>query len=226
MKRISILVMAALAALALTAAVGSASASASTVLCGKDVRPCAAGDVLSAGTPIFYANSGALGGDALDVNVGSLNFNCDGISLGGVSTAASGSKLPLEGMGKLFECQIGSGPRCSVNQVDNIPATLEWLGGVAAIKFGSASEHFTVTFNCTLKGEEIKCTFSHQQPYPLTMVIFYNKAEGHWEGSIEEETMTAQPGGDQAFCPAGKAAGLEASAPYQAHWNVFPSWTP
>ena len=110
MKRLSLLAIAAVAALALTAAIGSATASA-TLLCKSSVNPCPTAERLPAGSFNSYSNAGE--GNTFNFTLASTGsvFRCKQIYFAektlaesGTSTWETGTYLEANGARGLWDC--------------------------------------------------------------------------------------------------------------------------
>jgi hypothetical protein len=145
-KRISLLTIAALAALALTAAIGSATASA-TVLCKTNVSPCPSSDVLPAGNYITYGANEELNALTLKSTSTATVYQCGYVGLSERTTAERSVSLPAIGERLLGSCNLGagSGSSCSVSMSKSEDKLLYAAGGRAIV-----SGPLTITADCHL----------------------------------------------------------------------------
>jgi hypothetical protein len=153
-KRLSLLAIAALAALALTAAIGSASASA-TVLCKQLINPCPSSEVLPAGTMLTYGTNAAnLKNENITFSTTWNAFQCKYGLFGEQTTAQVGfESLPATGKRYLSECSAFFYPTCTMalsESSDQItPGGLDYF-----VLSGST----TLTANCSDKeGHSLTC---------------------------------------------------------------------
>lgn len=176
MKRI---LVAALAAFALSVVVGPASASAGyeTVLCETDSVICPESDIQPAGSWLTLA------GGTATVN-GWYGPVCGNFALASKTLAESGAPLLANGeSGALNSCQVKnqSGSSCSVQagQTNNkIHFFAETQHGVSV---GSEPEPLIVSYVCTSKtGYVVECTYAATKN--LWVSVKENEG-GEWEGS-------------------------------------------
>lgn len=191
MKRISTLAVAAIAALALTAALGSASAAASsTVLCKtNETSKCPSGDIYPAGS---WVSSGGGAGD-FSLKFTSGEVSCNFSVFASKTTAESGEPLPAVGQNVVDYCSYTSPKNpCSVS----IPQTSNTLHaiifGAGKIDIGTTAAPLTVNFECTVSGTTFQCTYAASSS-PVTMT--FGLVEGYWETHIEKAAMTKVSGG-------------------------------
>lgn len=110
MKRLSSLLIAASAALAVTAMMGSASASA-TVLCKTPEHTCPKANVLPSGSWLTYGQSGGVKVETLALKTsGGKNYHCGYVLMGEQSTEENATPLHATGQRVLSECASGSEP--------------------------------------------------------------------------------------------------------------------
>jgi hypothetical protein len=144
-KKYSLFAIAVIAVLALTAAIGSASASASVVLCKSPSHPCASSEILPAGSWNTYAvPSGYLSEPALTLKTsGGRVYTCGGAVLGEETTAESGSgSLPATGHRQFNSCTSG-GTSCTVAESESSDHLYSVLGQSWIV-----SGPFTLSINC------------------------------------------------------------------------------
>ncbi len=176
MKRITIWATALVAALAMTAVIGVASASAGTVLCSEVVAECPEGKVSSAGDEIMLGTSPASEG-YFRVNMGFAagTVDCETALVGSTSTMRNGNPLP--GQSDIFvnskECvnkSIGYSGSCSSTTFSEPKTTFEATGaGAGIIKLGSASEPLTFSITCySLYYEQVlECSYKANGAIPI-----------------------------------------------------------
>jgi hypothetical protein len=135
-KRLSLLAIAAVAALALTAAIGSATASA-TVLCKSGISPCPSSEVLPAGSYSTYGKVGGFNDYYLSMKTPfGGNFHCGYVGFGEKSLAEKETVLQASGGRELNSCGYGSSNVCSIS-MSNSTDYLTGAGTVGTINTGT-----------------------------------------------------------------------------------------
>ena len=204
MKRLTTLAAAVLAALALSSAIGSAAASADTVLCSSKPAVfsyCPKADILPAGSNFVYWNP--TNEDVFWINSvwgNTYKFHCQHGGIGGETTAESGEPLPVT-VGMLFgNCQLGNGPECNSVEISNADGTLQnYLPGRVFLMVGSAAKPFVISYDCrTAGGTRVQCKFTRGSE-PFLFDIKYKAEEGPVEGLASGKTLTEMESG--GFCP-------------------------
>jgi len=154
--------------LAITAAVGVASSSATTTVLCKSVpssKTCPSGEVLPAGSwasyelyPVYPDEESAF---TLKIS-GGLNFACRQGGMGGESKAVSAEKLPVSGGMVLYSCSLNKGPECTRAIVGGVAGNVQSFGLNAVWWIGNSSEPFTIDFQCKIFGATVECKFADQ----------------------------------------------------------------
>jgi hypothetical protein len=182
-KRTTIWAVAAVAALAMTAVIGVASASAATVLCSKAETVCADANVLPAGTNSPLGISPPNGGKFVVRGSSGAQTECHTAVVNSTSTAKWGN--PLTGQAEFgvnakncASWQWSKESKACESIAFNKPKeTYEATGGGAGIiNIGSKSEPLTVSFACwsPLEGKVVECTYKANAAVP----VHYNGSEG------------------------------------------------
>lgn len=190
MKRLSIFAISVISALALTAAIGSAAASANTVLCSVNESVCPAGDVLPAGSYQTF------GGDmTLTSTTDSTRFDCGPVGFAAKTTAESGAPLPATGEYALYttHCEVvGQPSSCtSISMANTQDSLYKSLNGWI---IGSSSAPLTVTLHCY----GVTCQYSTEGAF---MSVPRGGMFPGEEAKIEGAGMTRTVGG--LLCPGG-----------------------
>ncbi len=174
MKRVSILIAAAAAALAMTAAVGAGTASAGTVLCTKAVTTCAQSDIQPAGTYLMTGNNGESSEYFVLRHEGEKQLEC-GFNLMMVETTLrNGNPQTGKFHGKLTasRCLVREQPTstCTSATMNEPGTTVEATkNGGGVIKVGSASDPLSLTYTCKFPGAESSTTCVYQATGTVTM---------------------------------------------------------
>jgi hypothetical protein len=204
-KRISTIATAALVALALSAAVGAASASAlPTVLCKSPVASgskCPSSEVLPAGSWLAYKTT------TFTLKNSFVNFACTNGGIGAESQAESGDPLSMKGEVAIWNCRQGSNPLCSEVNVSKNASTVTnfGLGSIfTSWKIGSASEPLKISFTCQFSGLQVECTFAATGS--INMNTEYHSSEEWDEVRVSNASMVKT--GGNAYCLTGEAAKL------------------
>lgn len=171
MKRISAIGVAVLTALALSAAIGSASASA-TVLCSKAEFPCAAGNVQPVGSGIAFGG----GSEALKLQgEGLTDLRCSGFHFASIPTATSETILPAKGSAYFWNCWLGTNQANSclvgANKTDNLVAYWPSGGaGTGAVFVGRPEQELVIMFICQLNGGgSLECAYRANDSVPFSL---------------------------------------------------------
>jgi hypothetical protein len=177
-----LLAIAALAALALTAAIGSATASA-TVLCKSPKNPCPTSEVLPAGSYNTYGAAGGINDYNLTLKGGFTTYHCGYVGLAERSTAERADGLPATGSRVLSECGLGSGT-CAMS-MSNSNDQLWHFGSTGYVLAGG----ITISANC---GGSYVCTWSGE----------YTGRSEYKEGGISEtvEGTFKRTSGEEYVC--------------------------
>jgi hypothetical protein len=190
-KRLSRIALAVTVALSLTAAIGSASASAATVLCKTHkTTVCPAEDILPAGS---YQTFG--GEMTLTSTTTGAKFACYPIGFAAKTTAERGTPLPATGEYALFTagCNV-SGSSCTSISIPNTEDQLHMSGG-GGWTIGSSSAPLIITLHCF----GVTCQYSATSAVEMS-VPYEGKVPGE-EASITKAPMTRTYGG--FLCPGG-----------------------
>jgi hypothetical protein len=201
-RKLSIVAMAVLASLALSAAWGSASASA-TVLCKVAVSPCPAGSTYPKETAIAYGGYNSPGEFTLKFTNSTSKFTCGDSVVSSLTKEESGSPLRARGFGLIGSCKINGGEQCSSQSWNETENELTAFGGAGqgGTYIGSKSSPIRVSFKCKwpILNLTVECTYSANSATFLFMVL----KEGEYSSWFEEGmTLTSGPG----TCPGGGTA--------------------
>lgn len=199
MKRLSIFAIATVSALALTAVIAAASASANTVLCSTNETVCPAGQVLPAGSYQWF------GGDmTLTSTTNGAQFACHTVGFGAQSTAESGAPLSATGLydpWKTASCSlVGQKNSCTSVSIGNTEDTLHVSNPQRGWTIGSSSAPLTVTLACF----GTKCVYSASSAVEMAVA-----SEGEFaneEATIKAAPMTRTSG---FLCPGGTSFKLD-----------------
>jgi hypothetical protein len=169
LKRISRLTVVAIAALAMTAAVGTSSASAyKTGLCDEPSALGCSGSWLPAGS---YLTAGAAWGTgSFTLKNIYLTANCEFAAFSARTTAEFGEPLPATSESTVFGCVTQTGTKCTQTVFNKPAATLESTGGYGkgVVRFGTASEPLTLSLICPLtENATLKCTYKATSSVPM-----------------------------------------------------------
>ena len=159
MKRISVIVIAALASLALSASVGAVGASA-TVLCKVSTSPCPAGQVMPAGS-YFTFGAGELkltnpAGETLKTDI-----RCGAYSFASQTLAEAESPLTANLVAHFWgPCYSPLNPQtqCTIAPFEG-PDVFTRAGGIGIVNVSG----LTFSTECVTKGSVQKCTFKASQ---------------------------------------------------------------
>jgi hypothetical protein len=197
------LALVALAAMALTAAIGSASASAHTVLCAEHVTTCPANKIEPAGT---YFNAGTAPGYGTEM-VLRPSFILGGISceyglISTRTTSSGGNPLGATVTGSTsasgcgFTSSGGKGKKCNQFSFGSAEGSLEPTGGGdGVIRMGSEASPLLISFECFNFEEQIACTYKLTGA-PLT---YNNAAEPQYSAKEATATLVSQTKGSTSW---------------------------
>ena len=159
MKRFSLLAIAAIAALALTAAIGSATASAG-VLCKSLKTTCPSSEVLPAGTSLVYGTNVAnlKQTDVWFSGTSGFEFGCKWGVFGEKTTEERGPLYILSATGgrALSECASTIYSSCTMSMSNSSDVLYAESGGAASLESGSV----TATANCSGSGGYLTCEWT------------------------------------------------------------------
>jgi hypothetical protein len=149
------IIIVAIAALALTAAFGSGSASANTVLCKTASNPCPKSDIQPAGS--WFTVAGA------DLSLKGTwdKLTCYNFALGSRTIEESGYPLNAIGeSGPVGPCALGSNS-CEASMTSTASRIYGDSYHNGIIVFGSQAEPVSISYECTRKsGILVKCTYT------------------------------------------------------------------
>jgi len=207
-KRMSLIALAITVALALVAAIGTASASAKTVLCSSDSSiVCPAEDILPAGS---YQTFGGL--MTLTSTTTGTQFECDPVGFVAKTKEERGTPLHAAGEYLLMTAQcgvVGSSPNCSSVSMASTQNSLHMSNG-GGWTIGHAEQPLTVTLVCW----GVKCQYSATSA--VEMSVPYGAIPGE-EATITNAPMKRTIGG--FLCPGGTSFELD----YEG-WLQTPSY--
>jgi hypothetical protein len=197
--------------MALTAAVGTGSASA-TVLCKKVVGGsgiCPTGSVLPAGSGFSFASYEGEK-EVFNLTGGGVPIHCNRVAIGGLTTAASGEPLPISGGGIIDQCWQGFKEATANKCGGTFSSTKDALGatggGAGVLTIGSAAEPLVVSLTCeNASKESYGCTFKSGAK-PVGLWNRYTTEEGGI-GRVENGAMFVTSG-NPTWCPVGLQAKL------------------
>lgn len=166
MKRITSLVVALAAVIALVAAFSAASASAGTVLCDEEVTSCPLNSIQPAGSYVITGDTAGFPGLQVSAS-GLIEFECSQNTMEAESKATLGSPLAAEFDGTLSGCLRGKKTPCTGSM--NKPATtLEGTATGGLMKIGTAAEPLALTFECEPESPApYKCTYKMKDTLTL-----------------------------------------------------------
>jgi hypothetical protein len=188
--------VAATAALVLTAAFAAASSSASTVLCKQAESPCATGNVLPKGSSLLTGVNHTFDPATKFTLKGSFftNVSCNNGVLQIKTTAESGTPLAAEELNSgAWNCSNGEKgePTCSTG-LSSGPATIQQIFGYSGIiSLGTTGQPLQVSYTCGPEGSRYTCTYSASGP--ILDGINYNEI-GYTTGKISEVSLSLVSG--------------------------------
>jgi hypothetical protein len=190
--------------LALTAALGAASASAGTVLCDESKVECTSPAIVApAGTWFETAQTHESIGSGFTLTGGVNNYKdleCGTSFINAKTTKKNANPLPATtatGLNPKYCTTFASeGKACSTAGMNAPNATLEATATGGVVRVGSASEPLTVSYSCynALEMAEFSCTYAAKGAVEMV----YNRETGNVTVSNAPMVRTAQSG--PAFC--------------------------
>jgi hypothetical protein len=195
-KKFSVLGVAVLAVLAM--AIGAGSANAATVLCSAEEEPCAAANILPAGSGYGFAGNATMTGSGFEVE-------CYGAVFGNY-TKTKGTEFFLYSQTKMYRpngpCRgkIGSAAvTCEAKTNESSSVMFAYWNDAILIGEGYGNVPFEITLPCSPEPfVTIECAYKTKYQSPIEAEIVTNSGE-NGEVNVPPTTLIRTKGG--ASCP-------------------------